>query len=832
MTSAAILARAGTGARLPDGDALALADMTDLAALMPVAAALRDAGHGNLVSYSRKVFIPLTQLCRDVCHYCTFAHPPRRGEPVYLDKEQVLAIARAGAKAGCKEALFTLGDKPELRYGAAREALARLGHDTTLSYLAEMAALVLKETGLLPHLNPGVMSRAEIERLRQVSVSQGIMLESASERLGRRGGPHFGSPDKQPARRLDCIAAAGEAAVPFTSGILIGIGETRHERIEALLALRELHERHGHIQEIIIQNFRAKPETRMAAAPEPSEAEHLWTIAVARLIFGPAMNLQAPPNLMPDAIEAMIAAGINDWGGVSPVTPDHVNPEAPWPALDLLAKRTAAAGKLLVERLAIYPTYAQDPARWLDPALRTPVLRAIDAQGFARPDSWISGAGTPPPVERPLTPALSPQAGRGRTAAAFESVPSPRSRGEGQGEGQLQEILDRACMGDTLAETDIVRLFEARGDEFDEVCAAADRLRRAVNGDTVTYVVTRNINYTNICYFRCQFCAFSKGKLSENLRGRPYNLDMDEIVRRCEEAWERGATEVCLQGGIHPEYTGATYLNVCRAIKQAVPGLHVHAFSPLEVWQGAKTLGRTLPDFLAELHDTGLGSLPGTAAEILDDEIRAIICPDKVKTAEWLQVMEAAHGVGLRSTVTIMYGHVEGYRHWARHLLRVRALQQRTGGFTEFVPLPFVPMETPISLKGRSRLGPTYREAILMHAVARLALHPVIPNIQASWVKLGPEGAAACLDAGCNDMGGTLMNESISRAAGASFGQEMPPEAMETLIRSLGRTPRQRTTLYRDPPRDRIAASFSAAPLSEPINTPARKYDRAAAADD
>jgi FO synthase len=837
MTPAALLARAETGARLPDGDALALADVHDLAALLPVAAALRDAGHGSLVSYSRKVFIPLTQLCRDVCHYCTFAHPPRRGEPAYLDRDQVLTIARAGAKAGCKEALFTLGDKPELRYGAARDALARLGHDTTLSYLAEMAALVLQETGLLPHLNPGVMSGAEIERLRAVSVSQGIMLESAAERLGRRGGPHFGSPDKQPARRLDCIAVAGEAAVPFTSGILIGIGETRRERIEALLALRDLHERHGHIQEIIIQNFRAKPETRMAAAPEPSEADHLWTIAVARLIFGPAMNLQAPPNLMPDAIEAMVAAGINDWGGVSPVTPDHVNPEAPWPALDLLAERTAAAGKLLVERLAIYPAYAQDPARWLDPALRTPVLRAIDGQGFARSDSWISGAGTPPPVERPLTPTLSPQAGRGRAAATsginsddiqspIGRVPSPRSRGEGQGEG-LSDILARASTGDTLAEADIVRLFEARGEEFDRVCAAADRLRRQVLGDTVTYVVTRNINYTNICYFRCQFCAFSKGKLSENLRGRPYNLDMDEIVRRCEEAWERGATEVCLQGGIHPEYTGATYLSVCRAIKQAVPGLHVHAFSPLEVWQGAKTLGRTLPDFLAELRDTGLGSLPGTAAEILDDEIRAIICPDKVKTAEWLQVMEAAHGVGLRSTVTIMYGHVEGYRHWARHLLRIRALQQRTGGFTEFVPLPFVPMETPISLKGRSRLGPTYREAILMHAVARLALHPVIPNIQASWVKLGPEGAAACLDAGCNDMGGTLMNESISRAAGASFGQEMPPEAMETLIRSLGRTPRQRTTLYRDPPADRIAASFSAAPLSEPINTPARKYERA-----
>ncbi|HLY47488.1 MAG TPA: 5-amino-6-(D-ribitylamino)uracil--L-tyrosine 4-hydroxyphenyl transferase CofH [Stellaceae bacterium] len=391
----------------------------------------------------------------------------------------------------------------------------------------------------------------------------------------------------------------------------------------------------------------------------------------------------------------------------------------------------------------------------------------------------------------------------------------------------LAEILDRAAAGETLAEADIVRLFEARGAEFDAVCDAADSLRRLVSGDTVTYVVTRNINYTNICYFRCQFCAFSKGKLSENLRGKPYNLDMDEIIRRVEEAWERGATEVCLQGGIHPEYTGATYLGVCRAIKAAVPGMHVHAFSPLEVWQGAKTLGRSLPDFLGELREAGLGSLPGTAAEILDDEVRAIICPDKVKTAEWLEVMKAAHGVGLRATTTIMFGHVERYEHWARHLLRLRALQQRTGGFTEFVPLPFVPMETPISLKGRSRLGPTWREAILMHAVGRLALHPVIPNIQCSWVKLGPEGAAACLNAGCNDMGGTLMNESISRAAGASFGQEMPPEEMEALIRSLGRTPQQRTTLYRAAPVERIATSFGAAPLSEPINTPARKYERA-----
>ncbi len=834
MTVTAILDRTASGAPLSADAALALADASDLEALMRVAAGLRDAGHGPLVSYSKKVFIPLTQLCRDVCHYCTFAHPPRRGEAVYLDAEQVLAIARAGARAGCKEALFTLGDKPELRYQAAREALARLGHDTTLAYLAEMAALVLKETGLLPHLNPGVMSRAEIERLRAVSVSQGIMLESAAERLTRRGGPHFGSPDKAPARRLRSIAAAGEAAVPFTSGILIGIGETRVGRIEALLALRDLNERHGHIQEIIIQNFRAKPDTRMASAPEPDRADHLWTIAIARLIFGPGMNIQAPPNLMPDALEEMIAAGINDWGGVSPVTPDHVNPEAPWPALDLLARRTAAAGKLLVERLAIYPAYAQNPARWLDATIRTPVLRAVDGQGLARTDPWTPGAATAPPTERRSPhPNPPPQAGEGKQAAAVSKhfLPSPDlirgSRGRA-GVGALRDILDRATSGETLAEADIVRLFEARGDEFAAVCEAADTLRRQVSGDTVSYVVTRNINYTNICYFRCQFCAFSKGKLAENLRGRPYNLDMDEIVRRCAEAWQRGATEVCLQGGIHPEYTGATYLAICRAIKEALPAIHIHAFSPLEVWQGAKTLGRALPDFLAELRATGLGSLPGTAAEILDDEVRAIICPDKVTTAEWLQVMEAAHGVGLRSTVTIMYGHVERYAHWARHLLRIRALQQKTGGFTEFVPLPFVPMESPISLKGRSRLGPTWREAVLMHAVGRLALNPVIPNIQCSWAKLGPQGAAACLDAGCNDLGGTLMNESISRAAGASFGQEMPPEEMEGLIRSLGRTPKQRTTLYRDPPPSRIAASFGAAPLAASINTPARKYERAA----
>ena len=509
----------------------------------------------------------------------------------------------------------------------------------------------------------------------------------------------------------------------------------------------------------------------------------------------------------------MIAAGINDWGGVSPVTRDHVNPEAPWPALDHLAQAAAAAGKVLVPRLAIYPEYARAPERWLDPDLRSAVLRASDAEGLARPDQWIAGSGSEPPPSRQPPPAR----GRGSTA------------------DPLGAVLHRAQAGETLAEAEIVRLFQARGDAFAQVCEAADQLRRRVNGDTVSYVVTRNINYTNVCYFRCQFCAFSKGKLSENLRGRPYDLDLPEIRRRVEEAWDRGATEVCLQGGIHPEYTGATYVGVCRAIKEAVPDIHIHAFSPLEIWQGAKTLGRTLPDFLRELKEAGLSSLPGTAAEILDDEIRAVICPDKIKTAEWLEVMEAAHGVGLRATTTIMYGHVDRYEHWARHLLRLRALQARTGGFTEFVPLPFVPMETPIYLKGRARRGATWREAVLMHAVGRLALHPLITNIQTSWVKMGEGGAAFCLDAGANDLGGTLMNESITRAAGAVHGQEMPPQAMEEAIRGIGRTPRQRTTLYADAPPTRRTAAFAAAPLADPINTPARRYERhrePAAADD
>jgi FO synthase len=644
------------------------------------------------------------------------------------------------------------------------------------------------------------MSAQDIADLRAVSVSQGLMLETAADRLSQRGGPHFGSPDKRPALRLATIRAAGELAVPFTSGILIGIGETRSERLQALLHLRDLHEQHGHLQEIIIQNFRAKPGTRMAHHPEPELAEHLWTIAAARILFGRDMNIQAPPNLVPGALQHLIAAGINDWGGVSPVTPDHVNPERPWPELEALERETTAAGKVLVERLAIYPAYAQDRDRWVHPNLHSSVIRACDAEGFARADRWSPGTLEPPPPQ-PRTPI--------RRHA-------------------LVPLLDRASAGRGLGEDDVVALFASRGEAFHAVCEAADALRASVCGDAVTYVVTRNINYTNVCTYRCRFCAFSKGRLAENLRGRPYDLDLAEIQRRTLEAWERGAVEVCLQGGIHPEYTGATYLAICRAIKQVCPAIHIHAFSPLEVRQGAATLGICVREFLTELRGAGLGSLPGTAAEVLDDEVRAIICPDKLDTAQWLEVVETAHRLGIRTTATIMFGHVDRPRHWARHLLQLRALQLRSGGFTELVPLPFVPMQTPIHLHGRSRLGPTFREAVLMHAVARLVLHPHLPSIQTSWVKMGPSGASACLRAGANDLGGTLMNESITRAAGALHGQEMRPQAMEGLIHSIGREARQRTTLYGTVAHERTSRSFAAAPLLPSIEAPARRFARIA----
>jgi FO synthase len=741
----------------------------------------------RLVTYSPKVFIPLTKLCRDVCHYCTFARPPRRGERAYMSADEVLEVARAGAAAGCHEALFTLGDKPELRYRAAREELASLGCETTIEYLARMCDLVLRETGLLPHVNPGVMSREELALLRPVSASQGLMLETTSARLSERGGPHFGSPDKLPERRLETIRLAGELAIPFTTGILIGIGETREERVQALEAIRALHERYGHVQEVIVQNFRAKPGTKMAAHPEPSLDELLWTARTARELLGPAMHVQVPPNLSYADFPRLLEAGIDDWGGVSPLTIDHVNPEAPWPEIERLRAATEEHSHELAARLPVYPEYVADLEHWADPHVAEEIRSHADAEGLARSDRWAAGAATPPPR-------------------------LPRAN------GRRPPALAKVAAGHELDEDDVTDLFGARGRDLAAVLHAADALRREVCGDAVTYVVTRNVNYTNVCYFRCGFCAFSKGKLAANLRGRPYLVPLDEIVRRAREAWDRGAVELCLQGGIHPAFTGETYADICRAVKEELPDLHVHAFSALEVWQGAATLGVPLDDYLARLRELGLASLPGTAAEILDDRVRRTLCPDKVTTAQWLDVHDAAHRVGLRSTTTIMFGSVEGPRSWARHLLALREQQKRSGGFTEFVPLPFVHMEAPIYLKGLARPGPTFREALLMHAVGRLALHPHITNIQTSWVKMGVEGAQAALRSGANDLGGTLMNESISRAAGAAHGQEMPPERMEEAIRAIGRTPRQRTTVYGVPDPERTRLSFGAPPLAEPVN--------------
>jgi FO synthase len=773
----------------PEADPMSLIDLPP-EALVARAAQLRDEGHGAFVSYSRKVFLPLTHLCRDSCHYCTFAKPPRRAGHPFMSVDEAVATAAAGAKLGCKEALFTLGEKPEMRYNIASAWLAEAGFETTLHYVAHVAAAVRDRTGLLPHINAGCMTADEIAMLRPVSASMGLMLESVSDRLCAKGGPHYGSPDKLPAVRLATIAEAGRQRVPFTTGILIGIGETRAERIESLLAIRALHERYGHIQEVIIQNFLPKPGTRMAKAVAPPAEELVWTVSVARILLGPYMNIQAPPNLNRGVLGRLVEAGVNDWGGVSPLTPDYVNPEAPWPQIERLQEDTALAGKILTERLTIYPSYAQAPEMWLDSAMRRWVLELSDGSGRGREETWRAGRSTESP----------------------QSSVFPRRR------VSISKLLDDIV--DTrrpdIGESEVEHLFEARDSDFAAVCAAADHVRATVVGNVATYVVNRNINYTNICGYGCGFCAFSKGKRSREGAEKPYLLDLDEIAARVREAWARGATEVCLQGGIHPTFTGQTYIDIVRAVKKAVPAMHVHAFSPLEVWHGASTLGLGLPAYLGRLQDEGLGSLPGTAAEILDDRVRQVLCPDKVNTGQWFEVIETAHNLGLRTTATIMFGHVDDYRSWARHLISVRDLQKRTGGFTEFVPLPFVAHEAPLYKRGRARPGPTFREAVLMHAVARLVLYPYFSNIQTSWVKMGQNGMRAALQAGANDLGGTLMNESITRAAGATHGQEMTVEDMRSMADSLGRVLVRRTTLYAQNASDAQSSDFAQALACSP----------------
>ena len=783
---------------------------TPLDQLLADARTVRDRQFGSRVTYSPKVFIPLTMLCRDKCGYCTFAQPPARLENPYLSADQVLAIAKQGAKSGCHEALFTLGERPELRYDVAAEWLKANGFDSTVHYLHDMAALVLKETGLLPHANAGALYKDELAMLRSVSPSQGMMIESLRDDLDC----HRGAPDKVPQRRLDTLEWAGELKIPFTTGILVGIGETREDRINALEAIAASHARHGHVQEVIVQNFLPKPRTGMQhEAPCPQD-EYLWSIAAARIILPPSIHLQAPPNLSDD-FGILLDAGIDDWGGVSPITADHVNPGRPWPALDKLRVVTEARGKALAPRLTIYPEFAINPTVWVDEALHFPIQDRSDAEGLGPDDpgqvwpekvtaadvvldgaevvlighrstQWYSGANNPPPS----------LIGLQHDGTPFDEVDVDQLR------GPIAEILQGVRLGQRINEAEIVTLFSARGKEVRAIARVADDLRKQVVGDAITWVHNRNINYTNVCTFKCKFCGFSKGPLSLNLRGTPYLLTLDDIANRAREAWDLGATEVTLQGGIHPDFDGDYYIDVTRAVKDAVPEMHVHGFTALEVTEGAKRLGEPLYNYIMRLKDAGLASLPGTAAEILDDDIRAILCPDKINTEEWLECHQVAHEAGLRSNITIMFGSVEHPLSWAKHIVRTRALQAQTGGFTEFVGLPFVHMASPIYLQHKSRRGPTFRETLLMHAIARIAYHGLIDNIQVSWTKIGPIGAAQLLQAGCNDMGGTLMNENISRAAGASHGQGMTEDAFRAITEPIGRSLLQRDTTYGRPDRE------------------------------
>jgi FO synthase len=762
--------------------------------LLGRARAVRDEAHGTRVTYSPKVFIPLTMLCRDKCGYCTFAKAPARMAAPYLTPDQVLGIARRGAEAGCHEALFTLGERPELRYPGASAWLEAHGYGSTIDYLVAMCQLVLDETGLLPHANAGALFSDELTQLRTVSASQGMMVESLREDLDA----HRGAPDKTPARRLATLEAAGEQEIPFTTGILVGIGEDRTERVRALEAIAASHARHGHVQEVIVQNFLPKPGTAMHRAPACPPGDFLDAIALARLILPPDVHVQAPPNLSDD-FGILLEAGIDDWGGVSPVTADHVNPERPWPALDRLRDVTEQRGFNLAPRLTIYPSFARTPERWLDTNLRFAVMDRSDAEGLGRDDP---GAVFPQKVgeyknvgdgaEVILVGRRSSQWYSGADVHPPHLLPgSPRP-----GRGRVGEVLRGVRLGQEPGLDELVALFSARGQEVAAVAQLADELRAEAVGDTVTWVSNRNINYTNVCTFKCRFCGFSKGPLSLNLRGTPYLLTLEDIATRTREAWDMGATEVCLQGGIHPDFDGDYYIEVARAVKGAAPDIHVHGFTALEVTEGARRLGEPLADYLRRLMEAGLRSLPGTAAEILDDDIRATLCPDKINTEQWLEAHRTAHAVGLRSNITIMFGSIEAPVHWARHLVCTRDLQKETGGFTEFVGLPFVHMAAPIYLQRKARRGPTWREVVLMHAVARIAYHGLIENIQASWVKLGPDGARQLLLAGVNDLGGTLINENISRAAGASHGQGLDEAGFRAIVEPLGRVLEERTTLY------------------------------------
>jgi FO synthase len=801
-------AHAGKSLSVEEASALMRARGEALVELMSVAARLRDLGHGSTVTYSPKVFVPLTMLCRDHCHYCTFAKPPARLDAPYLTPEEAVAIAEAGRKLGCKEALFTLGDRPEDRYDVARKWLAERGYRSTLDYVRAVAILVIEQTGLLPHLNPGVMSYEDLARLKQVSASMGLMLETSSDRLGERGGPHFGSPDKVPAVRLRTISDAGRLAIPFTTGILVGIGETPRERAESIFAIRDLHRRYGHIQEVIVQNFLPKAGTAMQGVPAPQQEEYLAAVATTRVLLGPRMTVQAPPNLSDPAGQlALLDAGIDDWGGVSPLTPDHVNPERPWPAIEALRARTAERGLMLRERLTIHPSFALRPDPYLAGKMRAPVA------ALAGPDGLAVAGNVPGPVPwqdpdvqwKPRTTDLTfaKANGAGLRADAedvygdIEAMPVTRSWAKAvvspeKLEAEIKAALRTAERHREITDEQALALFRAQGPALEALCAVADGLRREAVGDAVTYVVNRNINFTNVCYVGCRFCAFAQREVD----AESYTLRLQEVAERVREAASWGATEICMQGGIHPDLPGSFYFDLLDAVKGAAPDIHIHAFSPMEVLNGATKLGISFAEFLAECRRHGLGTIPGTAAEILDDEVRWVLTKGKLPADTWEEIVRTAHGLGIRSSSTIMYGHVDAPPHWVFHIRRLADIQRDTGGFTEFVPLPFVHQNAPIYLAGKARPGPTFEENRRMHAVARILLDGVIHNVQVSWVKLGIAASQAILNGGANDFGGTLMEETISRMAGAEWGIRKDPDEFDEAIRAIGRIPVQRSTTY------------------------------------
>ena len=830
------LARASAGKTLDVAEAAELLGATGeaLRELCGVAAALRDlgladAGRPGIITYSRKVFIPLTRLCRDRCHYCTFATVPGRLASPYLSPDEVLEIARAGAALGCKEALFTLGDRPEDRWPAAAEWLEAHGYADTLSYVRAMAIRVLEETGLLPHLNPGVMTWTDLQRLKPVAPSMGLMLETSATRLwSEPGGAHFGSPDKDPAVRLRVIEDAGRHAIPFTTGILVGIGETLTERAESLLALRSLARTYGHVQEVIVQNFRAKPDTAMRSAEDLDLEQYLAAVAVARLIMGAKARIQAPPNLS-DAteLELLIGAGIDDWGGVSPLTPDHVNPERPWPHVDDLAQRTAAAGFALRERLTAHPEYVRRGEPWLDPRIRPHVQALSSADGLAiegrcptglpwqEPDDAIESQGR---IDLHVSIDLA-----GRTAdrrADFDEV-----YGDWEALGEQLVELNRTAPArldsdvaaalrsaerapGAITEAEALALMSCDGPELEALTRLADDIRRDRVGDVVTYIVNRNINFTNVCYTGCRFCAFAQRRTDADA----YSLSFDEVGHRAKEAWDSGATEICMQGGIDPQLPATAYFDLARAVKAGAPGLHLHAYSPMEVVSGASRAGLSITEFLTAAHEAGVDSLPGTAAEILDDQIRWILTKGKLPTAQWIEVVQTAHRIGIPTTSTMMYGHVDTPAHWVAHLRLLAQLQDESGGFTEFVALPFIHHNAPIYLAGIARPGPTARDNRAVHAMARILLDGRIKNIQCSWVKLGDTGCQIVLDGGVNDLGGTLMEETISRMAGSEYGSLKSPEDIAKIAAGAGRPVRQRTTLYGEVSPERLGAAANFAP--------------------